>query len=90
MATNFWKCETCGYIIKAVELGDEDCQCPKCKSEDIFPLRKYRCQVCGYQGRQELFFGKDNPFDPDPIEEGWEGKCPEDYGCGSSNLEQIE
>lgn len=90
MATNYWKCEACDYIVKATEFGDKDWQCPECGSEDIFPLRKYCCKNCGHQGSQEDFFGIDNPVDPDPIEEGWEGECPEeDGGCGSSDIEQV-
>ena len=87
MATHPWQCEMCHYIGPTGEFEVRDGhQCPKevCKSEDVFPLRIFRCKRCKFEAEQGPFFAsefrgrmEDAPLDPDPIKEGWD----KDWAC---------
>ncbi|MDP2647931.1 MAG: hypothetical protein Q8P35_01670 [Candidatus Yanofskybacteria bacterium] len=82
MATNKWRCEKCLSQFSS-DPGDF---CPKCKSEDVFPFRFFRCNGCQAEGDQTVFF-QNLSADPDPIEEKEEGHCPD---CGSNAIVQLE
>ncbi|MBX4211264.1 MAG: hypothetical protein KW806_00475 [Candidatus Yanofskybacteria bacterium] len=73
-----FRCEACLY--EGPSEGFKPC--PKCGSEDIFPLRFFTCSGCGAEGEQTTFFPLQSA-DPDPIKEGWTGECPD---CGSNQI----
>src|SRR5688572_12956967 len=86
MATNFWKCEICQYIGPTQEfLKDELCECPSPTGhelptqdrEQVFPHRLYQCDLCGFEGDHDHFFGRESSIDDDPIELRWQAICGE-------------
>ncbi|MBA3733514.1 hypothetical protein H0W91_04045 [Patescibacteria group bacterium] len=62
-----WSCSECNYIGKEVEFGEIGNRlCPKCKSEDVFPHRLFKCKKCGRIAHQEKWF-PEWPLDEDPL-----------------------
>lgn len=104
MATNYAKCERCRFEAEYAKFTTEDGYlCPNCGEEDdVFPLRMFKCILCGYTAEQGLFFTFTSlgglecvelaAADPDPIEEGWGYDCSElsTEDCPSTEYEQIK
>jgi hypothetical protein len=65
-------CEGCKH--KGLEASfkiDKNHLCPKCKSEDVFPTRWFKCNTCGRKGEQDEFFGIEVPKDDHPVQDNW-------------------
>ncbi len=78
-------CEGCSWFGPEAELLEGN-MCPKCNSEDVFPLRIFLCD-CGNTDEQAAFFG-DAEVDPHPITDlGLTPKCP--YQCGSTSATEV-
>ncbi|GEM_PF-5404575 len=73
MPERFRLCETCRFIGEVSEFQSSNC--PKCASEDVFPVHVYKCSICGNQGLIEDFFSECGV--DDPTEYGIAGECPE-------------
>mgnify|MGYP003394076218 FL=1 len=71
-----YQCSFCKHVGKKSEFHTEygHC-CPKCKSEDGFPHRFFKCKVCGRIATQDEWF-PEYPLDDNPLEEnGVEAIC---------------
>jgi Zn finger protein HypA/HybF involved in hydrogenase expression len=95
---NAWKCEKCRYKAPEPDFGTAgDHVCPKCKSEDVFPLRMFRCLDCGFVAPQIDWF-PEWPLDENPLEEKISAeKCKKCYdtreiedGHGSLTYPRLE
>ncbi|MCE9586104.1 hypothetical protein K8R04_02160 [Candidatus Uhrbacteria bacterium] len=103
MATNFWICYVRDCLYKASTKEFEHPEgghiCPKCRSEDVFPWRKFRCLGCGFEEEQGKFFAfkcegkvEEADLDEDPMESKLEYNCSEynNPDCDSKSYEQID
>ena len=65
-----WKCYECTYIASEGEFGRRgDRVCPKCSSEDVFPLRLYKAIPCGHVADQSTWFPEgEMDFEPTEVE----------------------
>lgn len=84
-----YRCEGCKYQGPEEEFRNRENRhshlCPKCRDEDVFPVRRYQCLDCKEEGEQHDFFG-DSVADEDPLAEGIEAVC---RWCGSSKAKEI-
>lgn len=79
-----WKCYACQQLAQEERfLKGKDHLCPKCGSEDVFPHREYKAEVCGCVVDQNTLF-PEAELDQDPGETiSVEGACP---ACGETTV----
>ncbi len=71
-AMDAWKCYSCNHVGRERSFSTEDGHlCPKCKSEDSFPLRMYECKACGHVADQDFWF-PEHGTDDDPLKDNLE------------------
>jgi len=50
MATNYWKCENCGYEGETEKFEAREYFYSRCRGEDVFPLRISAVKFAGMKG----------------------------------------
>jgi hypothetical protein len=77
-----WRCEACLH-----QMRENIEKCPKCGSEDLFPLRYFRCGDCTIEAEQQDFWPNWGVDDNPATEKAMgKGKCPD---CGKYNIKRI-
>lgn len=87
-----YRCEACGHMADESKFRDPKnknwhlCPKPKCHSEDVFPVRKYRCKDCGKEGEQ-IFWFPELSADEDPLKRKVPSAPCED--CADKHEEEV-
>lgn len=73
MKCGVYECMACGLLFfesetlhRPLSWGDVTDECPKCESEDIFPIRLIYCTNCGMTSVQTTFFHEEINSDEEP------------------------